>query len=140
MEDFLRLESLVGEGDTIVLVGLNKKTIGMPKNALKIEKTESTEELRKIYSVADFYFNPSKEETMGMTTVEAIACGTIPVVYNLTALPEIARILGGAVDKTNSPEGLISEVDNIKLPEIRMDALALFDKKTVFERYMRQYF
>lgn len=45
-------------------------------------------ELAQIYSDADLFLNPSEEETFGMTTIEAMACGTPAIVNCHTALPE----------------------------------------------------
>lgn len=56
---------------------------------------ESPSELAAIYSVADIFINPSKEETFGMTTVEAIACGTKAIVYKGTACEEVVHAKGG---------------------------------------------
>lgn len=52
--------------------------------------TDQTE-LAKIYSEADLFLNPSEEETFGMTTIEAMACGTPAIVNNCTALPETIK-------------------------------------------------
>ena len=38
---------------------------------------------------------PSKEEVFGLTTVEALACGTPAIVYKNTACEEIALQYGG---------------------------------------------
>ena len=59
--------------------------------------------LSEIYSSADVYINASREETFGMTTIEAMACGTPVIVNNATALPEIVT----------SDTGLIVDIDNI---------------------------
>lgn len=56
--------------------------------------------LAKIYSAADILLMPSKMETFGMMAVEAMSCGTLPIVWEGTALQEI----------TNSPHcGVASE-------------------------------
>ena len=48
------------------------------------------------YSAADLFLNPSAEETFGMTTLEALCCGTQAVVYEDTACEEIVAAFGGA--------------------------------------------
>ena len=45
--------------------------------------------------MADVFVNPSKEETFGLTTLEAMACGTPAIVYKNTACEEIANLYGG---------------------------------------------
>ena len=98
-EDFLALAAQLPDTYRIVLVGVNKKQKNrLPaKNCIGIARTNSPQELAAIYSAADIFFNPSEEETFGMTTLEAISCGTQAVVYNGTACAEIARHYGGDI-------------------------------------------
>lgn len=102
--DFIELAKILPDEYRIVLIGLTKAQIkNLPGNIIGIEKTSSVSKLVEWYSAADVYFNASIEESMGLTTVEAMACGTPVVVYDATAVPEV-------VD-TNS--GLIVEKNNI---------------------------
>ena len=41
------------------------------------------------------FVNPSKEETFGLTTLEALSCGTPAIVYKNTACEEVANLYGG---------------------------------------------
>ena len=101
LDDFLTLSKMLDINYIIVLVGLSKKQINkLPKNILGIEKTNNIQQLIEIYSEADVFVNPSKEETFGLTTVEAKLCGTTPIVYKNTACEEVVNIYGGyAVDR-----------------------------------------
>ncbi len=47
--------------------------------------------LREIYSAADVFFFPSIQETFGMTAVEAMACGTPVISYNVCAMREVIK-------------------------------------------------
>lgn len=100
LNEFCRLAEMLDERFMIVLVGLNEKQMQkLPGNILGIARTNSTKELAEIYSAADIFVNLSLEETFGMTTVEALYCGTQPVVYKGTACEEIVNKFGGiAVD------------------------------------------
>lgn len=72
-------------------------------------------ELAKIYSDADLFLNPSEEETFGMTTVEAMACGTPAIVNRHTALPEtLTRSTGFVVDFSNTHD-LLKSIRQIRL-------------------------
>lgn len=76
----------------IVLVGIAKNQRSqVDDRILCLDRTGSKQELAGIYSTADLFLNPSVEETMGLTTVEALACGTNVLVRNSTALPEIVE-------------------------------------------------
>lgn len=96
--DFYKLAEMLDETYAIVLVGLTEKQIKhMPQNIVGLKRTNSAQELAAIYTAADMFVNPSVEETFGMTTVEALACGTKVIVYKNTACEEIASQRGGIV-------------------------------------------
>ncbi|MBR4036089.1 MAG: glycosyltransferase, partial [Oscillospiraceae bacterium] len=101
LSDFVALAGALDDSCKIVLVGLTeeqKKTV--PRNILCIPRTETIHQLVEIYSAADLYINPSVEETFGMTTLEALYCGTMPIVYRGTACEEVVSQFGGiAVEK-----------------------------------------
>ncbi len=54
-----------------------------------IPQTLVPEEMAALYSCMDVFFNPSSEETFGMTTIEAMACGVPVVLYDVSASREI---------------------------------------------------
>jgi len=61
--------------------------------------------LAKLFSASDLLLMPSRREAFGMMAIEAMACGTIPVVIDGTALP----------DTVNAPEcGLSTTRDKKK--------------------------
>lgn len=98
LRDFYKLAQMLDDSYAIVLVGLSKKQIAdLPKNIKGITRTNSPQELAAIYTAADVFVNPSKEETFGMTAVEAEACATKSIVYKDTACEEIANSNGSLV-------------------------------------------
>jgi len=118
LKDFILLSQKLNDKFKIVLVGLTSKQIKkIPNNIIKLEKTNSPIELAEIYSSANVYFNASREETFGMTTIEALSCGTPVILYNCTALPEIIK---------NNDNGVI--IDNDKIDSI-IDAINILIKK-----------
>lgn len=96
--DFLKLSELLQPNYVIVLVGILSEEIkNCPSSVIGIPPTNSARELAKIYTAADVFVNPSKEETFGLTTLEALSCGTPAIVYKDTACEEIANLYGGIV-------------------------------------------
>lgn len=93
----------------IVLVGNQAEKTEYPDNVILIPFTDSKEELAELYSAADVFFNPSKQETFGLVSGEALACGTPLIVYNTTACPEFVTENTGIV--IENPE---QSVDAIK--------------------------
>ena len=103
LDDFVKLSAMLDpEKFAIVLVGLTPKQIkAIPKNITAIQRTNNQKELAEIYTAADVYVNPSREETFGMTTLEATSCGTKSIVYEDTACEEVAEKIGGIVAHQN---------------------------------------
>lgn len=113
LEDFYALRKMLPPEYAIVLVGLDEGQLRrLPEGIIGMTKTNNPKELAKIYTAADVYVNPSREETYSMTTAEALACGTPAIVYKDTACEETARQLGGlAVDF--GPEHLLEAIVQI---------------------------
>lgn len=100
LNTFLELAELLGEKYSVVLVGLNEEQImKLPKGILGLPRTDTAVELAEIYTAADVFVNPGREETFGLTVAEAMACGTWPVVFTKTACAEVVeRGTGQAVE------------------------------------------
>ena len=97
-DDILKLSKMLSQEYQIVLVGLTREQISnLPDNVLGIERTQNTRQLDEINSAADDFINPSHEETMGLVTAEALACGVPAVVYDQTAVPEVVDGRSGVI-------------------------------------------
>lgn len=53
-------------------------------------------------SLEDVFFNPSVQETFGLVSGEALACGTPVVVYDTTACPEFVSDNTGVIMKNKN--------------------------------------
>ena len=113
----------------------------MPGNIICIQEIRNSTELAQIYTAADIFFNPSREETMGLTTVEAMACGTFSIVYPLTALPEVIGENSGCVINFKDLSAVIDILkDRTKLnPEKCIEQANVYSKYKMFESYMKIY-
>ncbi len=88
----------------LVLVGTNDELDGiLPSNIISIHKTSSVIELARIYTAADLFVNPTREEALGLVNIEANACGT-PVLMFRT---------GGSPECISEKTGVIVDVDDI---------------------------
>lgn len=138
---FIELSKVINEEYAIVLVGVTleqKKFI--PENVLCIERTDSKEELVKIYSSADFLLNLSVEETMGLATIEAFACGTPAIVSNKTAVPEVVTDSSGLVLENLSTEEIISKLELAKNMAFSTEDVAKnYEKSLQYKKYLEIY-
>lgn len=85
--DFIRLAKMlrdsVGDRYRVVLVGLTDRQLKIiPEGVVGITRTESREDLAKIYSAADVFVNPTYEDTFPTVNLEAESCGTRVITYD----------------------------------------------------------
>ncbi len=91
LDDFIELSKKLDDSYKIVLVGLSKKQVKeIPNNILGFERTKNVDELVDIYSSADIFFNPTREDNYPTVNLEAYACGTPVVTYKTGGSPESA--------------------------------------------------
>lgn len=140
MPDLLRLAELLGETAQVLLVGLSpQQKEALPAEVLGITRTESIRELAELYTAADVFVNPSKEETQGLTTVEALACGTPVVTYDQTAVPETVDETCGLVVPCGA-EHIAKALERLTVsPEACLARAALYDRRNCFQPYLALY-
>ena len=141
--EFSRLAEIVPEGYKVVLVGVNKEQWQqkLSSKLLLIEKTNSIQQMAEIYSASDVFINASREETMGLTTVEAMACGTPAIASPYTAVPEVIQTCGGIVTDDISAKGLLDAVNLMfskEYPQTRENA-KLYEKNQQYQKYIDIY-
>lgn len=148
LNDFYELRKLLPSKYKIILLGVSsKQSKELPRGIEYVYRTNSQKELASYYSMADVFVNPSQAETFGMTTAEALACGTPSVVYDVTASPELVDFNTGKVVRNGDINALakaimqICEDDNSKVRRkmCRQRAEKLFDKKENYMEYIDLY-
>ena len=113
LDIFYELTTILDSKYKIVLVGLSEKQIlDLPIKIIGLPRISDQVKLASIYSMADFFINPSLEETMGLVTVEALACGTPVIVSNCTAVPEPINERCGQVVYDYSATGFFQAIKN----------------------------
>lgn len=134
LNDFIELSKIIDEDIKIILVGLsNQQLENLPPNVIGVRRTRDIRELAQLYNRADIFVNPSSEETFGMVTVEAMACGTPVIVYNATASPELVEIGCGEVVVKNDVQGIHEAVKKIRAKG--KGSYSSTCRKTVIEKY-----
>lgn len=105
---------LSAEKYQIVLVGTDKKTDKqLPKGIISIHRTQNQTELAEIYTAADLFVNPTREEVLGMVNIEANACGTPVITFKTGGSPECINEQSGSVVACDDIAALESEVKRI---------------------------
>jgi len=118
LDDFIKLSVMVGEDVRIVLVGLSSRQIALcSNNIIAIPRTNSADELAEMYSTADVFFNPTREDNYPTVNLEARACGCKIVTYDTGGSAETVQgydkawILSG---EKRSTEGFMDILRTIK--------------------------
>lgn len=114
LNDFLRLASELDFNEyAIVLVGLNDKQLqNCPANVVGIKRTDSREDLASIYTAANVLFNPTNEDNYPSTLLEAQACGTPVITYNVGGCAEALSLASSAaVSSFNEAIALIERLN-----------------------------
>lgn len=115
LSHFIELSKMITDDCRIVLVGLDEKqTVQLPANIIGINKTSNIHELAQMYSAADVFVNPSVEETFGLVTAEALACGTPAIVFDSTPGVEIVNTSCGYIAKIGNIYEIKKFIDVIR--------------------------
>ncbi len=146
LDDIIQLSYMISDEYTVVLVGMTKGQIkSLPDHIIGVERIESQRELAKFYSAADVVLNLSYEESMGMTTVEGLSCGTPSIVYNSTASPELIDPTTGYLFERGDLGGISANLSDIctnassMLSSCRDRVLQNFDMNNRFQDYLTLY-
>lgn len=143
LDDFINLSKEIDNDKfKIVMVGLTANQMKiLPKNILGIERTNNAQELAEIYSAADVFFNPTYEEVLGMTNIEALACGTPVISYNSGGSPECIDSKSGFIigkgEWKKVPE-ILEKIKNSKCEDMR-DGVMSFNKNEKYMEYINLY-
>lgn len=117
-DTFTKLSTILSDDYQIVLVGLNKKQIrNLPKKIIGIKRTNNLNDLLFLYKNAYVFFNPTEEETFGMTNIEAQLMGTPVITYNSGGTPETIKNSNCYIIN-NKLEEFLSIINNVSLKHI----------------------
>lgn len=129
----------------IVLVGTDDKTDALlPDNIISIHRTQNQRELAEIYTAADVFVNPTREEVLGLVNIEALACGTPVVTFKTGGSPEsIDETCGSAVecDDIDALEAAVGRICRTRpySREACIKRAADFDMYSKFRSYTELY-
>ena len=105
----------------IVLVGTDDAVDkNLPENILSIHRTQNQQELAEVYTAADLFVNPTREDNYPTVNMEAIACGTPVVTFDT----------GGSPESVDEGTGVVVDCDDVDALEqkiIRISHISPFD-------------
>lgn len=147
-DTFVEIAKKIYPEGRVVLVGSEADQISrrFPNGIIGIDRINDAAELAKYYSMADVFVNASREETFGLTTAEAMACGTPSIVFKASACSEIVDEDTGVLVETNDIseiEGAITKIvskgKKFYKQNCRSRAVNRFDTAVMENAYMNLY-
>ena len=134
---------LLDESYQIVLVGTDKNVDSIiPSSIISIHRTMDQNELAEIYSSADVFINPTKEETFPTVNMEAIACGTPVITAKVGGSPEILTPDCGIVLEQNNAfemkNAIITLWERPLIFDVHMISIK-YDEKICYKQYLQEY-
>lgn len=115
LDIFVKLYKKLDNKYKILLVGTDESVDRvLPQGIISIHRISDTKELAKIYSIADIFLNPTREEVLGMVNIEALACGTPVLTFNTGGSPECINEKCGQVITDRNVENIANIIKNIR--------------------------
>ncbi len=145
LDVFTALAGMLPKDYQIVLVGTSDAVDAvLPDNIIPIQKTKNQKELAEIYTAADLFVNPSREDTYPTVNMEALACGTPVVSFNTGGCPEIADDSCGCVVERDDLSSLAQQIigaceKGIYLKTACLERAKSFNMDDRFDEYIQLY-
>lgn len=145
LDVFIELAHRLPDIYRIVLVGTDDNVDKqLPVNIISIHRTQNQKELAEIYTVADVFANPTREENYPTVNMECLACGTPIVTFKTGGSPEIVDETCGVVVPCDDIDAMEIEIRRIceKRPysmESCLKRTKAFDMNNRFAEYVDLY-
>ena len=111
LDVFIELSKRLDNSYQIVLVGTDDNIDKqLPDKIISIHRTQNQTELAEIYTAADLFVNPTREENYPTVNMESIACGTPVLTFDTGGSPECLNNSCGCVVPKNDIDAMYSEI------------------------------
>lgn len=145
LDIFLKLAERLPDSYRIVMVGTDEEVDKvLPNRITSIHRTQNQNELAMIYSDADVFVNPTREDTFPTTNIESLASGTPVITFNTGGSPEIIDETCGSVVEYENTEALAEEIIRVcethpYSKEACVRRSRLFNNQDRFDEYIGLY-
>ena len=119
LDVFIELSKRLDDRYKIVLVGTNDEVDKkLPEGIISIHRTSNQKELAELYTAADVFFIPTREDNFPTVNMESLACGTPVLTFNTGGSPEMVDEATGVVlmneDRASVEQAVISMCESGK--------------------------
>lgn len=114
LDVFTELSKRLDNRFQIVLVGTDSEVDKqLPDRIISIHRTQSQAELAEIYTAADLFVNPTREDNYPTVNIEALACGIPILTFDTGGSPEIPDGTCGSVVPKDDIDAMWNEIISI---------------------------
>ncbi len=138
------LQYLDADTTELLIVGGELAEV-LPLKAHNFGQVSDPAKMRDIYAAADVFVTPSLEENLPNTIMEAMACGTSCVGFEVGGIPEmieheVTGYVAQAFDPKDLAKGIQWSLNNKKAgPKSRERALQLYNQTIVAQQHLAYY-
>lgn len=146
LDCFVDLAKILNDDYQIVLVGTDEKIDKeLPRNIISIHRTQNQKELAAIYTAADVFVMPTREDNYPTVNLEAVACGTPVVTFDTGGSPE-------TIDETIGIVVPVDDMQKLKLAIVDLchsrsknqcqyciSKVKMFDSNYTYQKYILLY-
>ncbi|HHD2785441.1 TPA: glycosyltransferase [Clostridium perfringens] len=140
---FIEVAKKLNDSFKVVMVGISEKQkTRLPKNILAISRTNNAKELAEIYSAADIFINPTLEDTYPTTNLEAIACNTKVITFDVGGSKEAVLDNNNSIVNGRDCDSLIDKIIDFSkdLSNVELENKIMLDKNKKYKEYEKIYF
>ncbi|HII4467600.1 glycosyltransferase [Clostridium perfringens] len=140
---FIEVAKKLNDSFKVVMVGISEKQkTRLPKNILAISRTNNAKELAEIYSAADIFINPTLEDTYPTTNLEAIACNTKVITFDVGGSKEAVLDNNNSIVNGRECDSLIDKIIDFSkdLSNVELENKIMLDKNKKYKEYEKIYF
>lgn len=105
---------IVGDGTQREFMEQQLHKACLPKDSVQFVGRQNQDKLQSFYDQIDILLMPSRSEGFGLTAIEGMARGCVPVVSNTGGLPEVVEDgVSGLLHTSESVEDMISKIASV---------------------------
>lgn len=145
LDVFAALAGRLPEDFQIVLVGTDAASErSLPKGVLTLRRTQNQQELAEVYTAADVFVNPTREDNFPTVDLEALACGTPIVTFRTGGSPETIDETCGSAVECDDVDALEQEILRVCTEKPFSEAQCVararkFERNQRFKEYLELY-
>lgn len=140
---FKQFTKLMQPDEVLLLFGMHDPC-KLPKNVISFGYTKDRKELAELYTCADVFANPTREDSLSLINIEAQACGTQVVTFSNTGVLDTVSKEFGRLSMTGNVTDMYLSIRKLRqqpvdLKKLREWISGKFDYKVNYLKYISLY-